>query len=63
MVKNPPAMQKPQDTWVQSLCQEDPQERGMTTHSSVLAWKIPGTGEPGRMLSVGLHRVGHTEVT
>ena len=34
-------------------------EKEMATHSSVLAWKIPGTGEPGRMLSVGLHRVGH----
>ena len=34
-------------------------EKEMTTHSSVLAWRIPGTGEPGGLLSMGLHRVGH----
>ena len=34
-------------------------EKGMATHSSVLAWRIPGTGEPGGLLSMGLHRVGH----
>ena len=34
-------------------------EKEMATHSSVLAWRIPGTGEPGRLLSMGLHRVGH----
>ena len=56
MVKNPPAMQKPQDTWVQSLCQEDPQERGMTTHSSVLAWRFLWTEEPGRLQSTGSPR-------
>ena len=44
MVKNPPAMQ---ETWVQSLGWEDPLEKGMPTHSSVLAWRIPGTEEPG----------------
>ena len=44
LVKNPPAMWK---TWVQSLGREDPLEKGMATHSSVLAWRIPGTGEPG----------------
>ena len=38
---------------------EDPLEKEMATHSSVLAWRIPGTGEPGRRLSMGLHRVGH----
>ena len=56
MVKNPPAMQKPQDTWVQSLCQEDPQKRGMTTHSSVLAWRFLWTEEPGRLQSTGSPR-------
>ena len=44
---------------VQSLGQEDPLEKEMATHSSVLAWRIPGTGEPGGLPSVGLHRVGH----
>ena len=44
MVKNLPAVQK---TWVQRLGQEDPLEKGMAIHSSVLAWRIPGTEEPG----------------
>ena len=44
MVENPPAMQ---ETWVQSLAQEDPLEKGMATHSSILAWRIPWTEEPG----------------
>ena len=39
-------------------------EKEMATHSSTLAWRIPGTGEPGGLLSMGLHRVGHmTEAT
>ena len=38
-------------------------EKEMATHSSVLAWRIPGTGEPGGLPSVGSHRVGHTEAT
>ena len=38
-------------------------EKEMATHSSVLAWRIPGTGEPGGLPSMGLHRVGHTEAT
>ena len=42
--KNPSAAQ---ETWVLSLDQEDPPEKDMATHSSVLAWRIPGTGEPG----------------
>ena len=42
MVKNPPAMQ---ETWVQFLGWEDPLEKGMASHSSILAWRIPGTGE------------------
>ena len=56
LVKNLPAMQA---TWVQSLGWEDPLEKGKATHSSILAWRIPGTGEPGGLLSMGLHRVGH----
>ena len=43
MVKNLPAMQ---ETWVQSLGTEDPLEKGMATHSSILAWRIPGTEKP-----------------
>ena len=56
MVKNLPLMQKAQ---VQSLGLEDPLERGMETHSSVLAWRIPWTEEPGELSSMGLQRVGH----
>ena len=48
-----------QETWVQSLGQEDSLEKEMATHSSVLAWRIPGTGEPGGLPSMGSHRVGH----
>ena len=44
---------------VQSLGWEDPLEKEMATHSSVLAWRIPGTGEPGGLPSMGSHRVGH----
>ena len=51
MVKNLPAMR---ETQVQSLGQEDPLEKGMATHSSILAWRIPWTEEPGRLHSVGL---------
>ena len=46
------------ETWVQSLGRED-LEKEMATHSSVLAWRIPGTGEPGGLPSMGSHRVGH----
>ena len=55
-VKNLSAMQ---DTWVRSLGQEDPLEKGMTTHSRILAWRIPWTEEPGRLQSMGLQRVRH----
>ena len=48
-----------EETRVQSLGQEDPLEGGTTTHSSVLAWRIPWTEEPGRLQSVGPHRVRH----
>ena len=54
MIKNPTAMQ---ETWVQSLGQEDPLEKGMATHSGILAWRIPWTEEPGRLQSMGLQRV------
>ena len=47
------------ETWVRSLGQEDPLEKEMATHSSVLAWRIPGTGEPGGLPSMGSLRVGH----
>ena len=48
-VKNPPAIQ---ETWVRSLGQEDPLEKAMATHSTVLAWRIPWTEEPGRLQSM-----------
>ena len=48
-----------QETWVRSLGQEDPLEKEMATHSSILAWKIPWMEEPGRLQSMGLQRVGH----
>ena len=59
MVKNPPAMQETQETWVRSLGQEDSLEEGMATHSSVLAWRIPWTEEPGGLQYVGSRRTGH----
>ena len=59
-VKNLPAMQ---ETWVQSLGQEDPLEKEMATHSSIHAWKIPWTEEPGGLQSISLQRVRHNLVT
>ena len=53
MVKNLPTMQ---ETQVQSVGREDPLEKGMATHSSILAWRIPRTEEPGRLQSRGLQR-------
>ena len=53
-VKNLPSMQK---TWVPSLDWEDPLQKGMATHSSILAWKIPLTEEPSRLQSMGSQRV------
>ena len=58
-VKNPPAMQETQETRVPSLGQEDPPEKEMATHSSILAWEIPRTEEPGGLQSLGSQRVGH----
>ena len=52
-VKNPPIMQETQEKQVQSLGQEDPLEKKMATHSSVLAWEIPWTEEPGGLQSMG----------
>ena len=48
-----------QETWVQSLGQEDPLEKEMAIHSSTIAWKIPWTEEPGRLQSMGSQRVRH----
>jgi len=48
-----------QDTWVSSLGREDPPEKGMATHSSILAWRVPQTEEPGGLQSIGSQRVGH----
>ena len=56
MVKHLPAMQ---ETLVRSLGQEDPLEKEMATHSSILAWKIPWLEEPGGLQSMGSQRVGH----
>ena len=56
MVKNPPAMQ---ETRVQPLGREDPLEEEIAAHTSILAWEIPWTQEPGRLHSMGLRRVGH----
>ena len=58
--KNLPAVQ---ETWVQSLGQEDPLEKGVTTHSSILAWKVLWTEEPGGLQSMGSQRVGHDLAT
>ena len=58
VVKNPPAMQERQETWVQSLSQEDPLEEGMATHSSILVWRIPWTEESGGLQSTGSQGVG-----
>ena len=60
MVKNPPAVR---ETWVRSLGWEDPLEEGMATHSSILAWRIPWSEEPGTLQSIGSQRVGHDLVT
>ena len=53
LVKNPPAMRK---TWVQFLGWEDPLEKGKATHSSILAWSIPWTEEPGWLQSMGAEK-------
>ena len=60
MVKNLPEMQ---ETLIPSLGGKDPLEKGMATHPSILAWRIPWTEEPGGLQSMGLQRVGHDWVT
>jgi len=60
MVKN---LSAGQETGVQSLGREDPLEKGMATHSSILAWRIPWPEEPSGIQSIGLHRVGHDRET
>ena len=57
---NPPAMQQ---MWVRSLGWEDPLEEGMAAHSSILAWRIPYTEEPGGLQSMGLQRIRHNQAT
>ena len=59
-VKNPPAKQ---ETQVQSLGQEDPLEKGMATHSSILTWRIPWPEEPSGLQSIGSQRLRHDLVT
>ena len=59
-VKNLPAVQ---ETRVRSLGQEDPREKGMATHSSILAWRIPWTEEPGGLQSMGSQRVRNDSAT
>ena len=56
VVKNLPAMQ---ENWVRSLGWEDPLEKEIATHTSIFAWRIPGTEELGRLPSMGSHGVGH----
>ena len=57
LVKNLPAMQ---ETWIQFLGWEDPLEKGMATRSSILAWRIPWTEKPGRLLSMGSQELDTT---
>ena len=60
VLRNPPAMQK---AWVLSLGWEDSLEKGMVTHSIILAWRILWTGDPGGLQSMGLQSVGHDRAT
>ena len=60
LIKNLPAIR---ETWVRSLGWEDLLEKGKATHSSILAWRIPWTEEPGGLQSMGTQRVGHDRVT
>ena len=59
VVKNPPANAGYREMWVQSLGRKDPLEKGMATHSIVLAWRIPWTEEPSGLQSMRSQRVGH----
>ena len=60
-VKNLSALKEMQETRVQSLSQEDPQEQEMATHCSILAWEIPWTQEPGGLQSMALEELGMTQ--
>ena len=60
MVKNPPAMQETQEMWVRSLVWEDLLKKEMVTHSSILAWEIPWTEEPGGLQSMELQGLDKT---
>jgi len=61
--KKPLLTSQMQETWVWFLGWQDPLEKGMATHSSILAWRIPGTEEPGGLQSMGLQRVGYDWAT
>ena len=63
VVKNLPANERDVETGAGSLGQEDPLEEGVATHSSILAWRIPLTEEPGRLQSMGRKESDMTEVT
>ena len=58
-VKNSPTMQEMQEMWIRSLGGEDPLEKEMETHSSILAWEMPWTEEPGGLQSMGSQRFRH----
>jgi len=59
VVKNLSTIQELQESQIQSLGQEDPLEEDIATHSSILAWRIPWTEDPGGLQSIGSQRVGH----
>ena len=59
MIKNPPAVQETKESWVPPLVHEDPLEEEMETHSTILAWEILQTEEPGGLQSIELQRVRH----
>ena len=61
VIKNLPIMQETQESWVQSLGQEDPLEKGMVTHSSILSWRIQWREEPGGLQSMGSQESDMTE--
>ena len=63
VLKNPPGNKETQETWVQSLGRDDLLEKEMATHSSILAWEIPWTEEPGGLQSMGLQKSDMTEHT
>ena len=58
-LKNLPALQESEEVWVRYLGGKDPLEEGMATHSSILAWRIPWTEDPGGLQSIGQQRVRH----